>query len=106
MPDPIHTRQTPWNAVILVCGKCSRKLNGGYGSRGKATLRTALKEELKHRGYKRGVRIVETKCFGVCPKKAVVALNASAPARLLTIPRGVEVGEALTEIFATLQPPA
>ena len=100
MADPIHSRLTPWNTVILVCGKCSRKLDGGYGPKGKTTLRAALKQELKDQGYRRSVRVVETKCFGICPKSAVITLNATAPTRLLTIPRGTATGEALKEIVA------
>ena len=99
MTHPIHVRPTPWNTIILMCGKCSRKLKGGYGPKGDATLRMALKRELQDQGYRRGVRIAETKCFGVCPKKAVVTLNATSPGRLLTIPRGTDAGEALRAIF-------
>ncbi len=100
MPDPIRSRPTPWTTVILVCGKCSRKLDGGFGPEGETTLRAALKQELKDQGHRRTVRVIETKCFGICPKKAVVTLNASAPSRLLTIPRGTMIGEALDEILA------
>ena len=90
MSDPILTRPTPWTRVILVCGKCSRKLDGGYGPKRKSSLRSALNDELRETGQRRQVRIVETKCFGLCPKKAVVALDATRPGRLLTIPRGTE----------------
>lgn len=100
MPDPIESRPTPWNTVILVCGKCSRKLDGGYGPKGKATLRSALRDVLRERGERRRVRVAETNCFGVCPKKAVVTLNATAPARLLTIPRGTGADAALQEILS------
>ena len=89
---PCHTRSstrpTPWTDIILVCGKCSRKLDGGYGPDREDTLRSTLNDALRARGKRRAVRIVETKCFGLCPKKAVVAVNASEPSRLLTIPRG------------------
>jgi hypothetical protein len=27
----IRTRPTPWKTIILLCGKCSSKLDGGYG---------------------------------------------------------------------------
>ena len=39
--------------------------------------------------------------MGICPKKAVVTLNATKPGRLLTIPRGTETGAALEQIFDT-----
>lgn len=101
MAHPIRSRPTPWHTVILVCGKCSRKLDGGFGPDGHATLRAALKQELREQGFRRGVRIAETKCMGICPKKAVVTLNATKPGRLLTIPRGTETGAALEQIFDT-----
>ena len=80
MPNDIVDRQTPWTRIILVCGKCSRKLDGGYGPKQADSLRTALKHELKQAGHRRTVRVVETKCFGLCPKKAVVALDSHNPA--------------------------
>ena len=100
MVHPIQSRPTPWTTIILVCGKCSRKLDGGYGRDGDTAFRSALKDELKQQGYRRNVRVIETKCFGLCPKKAVVAVNASAPAHLLTIPRGTHATEALSSLIA------
>jgi len=55
----IKSRSTPWERVILVCGKCSRKLDGGFGSTGGDSLRTALRAELKEQGYGRSVRIID-----------------------------------------------
>lgn len=78
-------------------------MDGGYGHRKKDTLRGMLRGELKARGYGRGVRIVETRCMGLCPKKAVTALNACAPQRILAIPRGTPAAEALAELIG---PPA
>jgi predicted metal-binding protein len=98
MPHPIRSRPTPWNTVILLCGKCGRKMKGGYGRKGKETLRTALRAELKAQGYRRGVRIIETRCIGICPKKAVTALNASRPETILTIPKGTGADEALAQL--------
>lgn len=100
MTDPIEARPTPWQTVLLLCGKCARKMDGGYGPEKKQTLRSALRSELKAQGHSRSVRIIETRCMGLCPKKAVTALNASAPTRLLTIPRGTPVVEALAQVMA------
>jgi ribosomal protein L21 len=36
-----------WQDVVLVCRKCSKKLDGGFGPKGRASLRKALRKELK-----------------------------------------------------------
>ncbi len=99
MTSSIRVRPTPWKSVILLCGKCARKMDGGYGPGKKETLRTALRSELKASGHGRSVRIIETRCLGICPKKAVTAVNASSPNHLLTIPRGAPMAEALAQIL-------
>lgn len=81
--------------MLLLCGKCARKMDGGYGPNGKDTLKNALQTELSAKGLRRQVRIIETRCMGVCPKKSVTALNASEPSKILTIPRKTPSKEAL-----------
>jgi hypothetical protein len=81
-------------------------MNGGYGANGKEALRTALWAELKARGYKRGVRVIETRCLGICPKRAVTALNARKPGRILTMPEGASADEALTQLVETEREPS
>jgi predicted metal-binding protein len=95
MADDIQFRPTPWTTVLLLCGKCSSKMDGGYGPKGKDTLRNALRTELSAKGLRRQVRIIETRCMGVCPKKAVTALNASEPSTILTVPRKTPSEEVL-----------
>jgi len=92
---------TPWKTIILLCGKCSRKLDGGYGPNGKDSLRHALRTELTARGQRREVRTIETKCLGICPKKAVTAISASSPGRIVTVPKKTAFGEALDLILGT-----
>ena len=95
-------RSTPWKTVILLCGKCSRKLDGkGYGEKGKESLRTVLRTELRVRGRRREVRIIETSCLGICPRKAVTCINASSPGRILTVPKKTHAGEALDLILGS-----
>jgi hypothetical protein len=96
---------TPWKLVILLCGKCARKMDGGFGHKGRDTLKQALRTELTARGRRREVRIMETRCLGVCPKKAVTAINASAPGVIVTIPRKTAPGAALDLILAPLPDP-
>jgi predicted metal-binding protein len=97
---PIDARPTPWKSVLLLCGKCARKMDGGFGPDGRDTLRTALRTELKKQGRRRDVRIVETKCLGLCPRKAVTLLDASRPGELLAVPRKTDA----SDVLARLQP--
>jgi predicted metal-binding protein len=92
---------TPWKTVILLCGKCARKMDGGFGLKGKDSLRQALRTELAARGQRRDVRIIETRCIGICPKKAVTAINASSPCRILTVPKKTAADEALNLILGS-----
>ena len=100
MPDAIECRPAPWTTVILLCGKCSKKMKAGYGPKGKESLRAALNVELKAKGARRTVRVIETGCMGLCPKKAVAALNAGRPSTILTIPRGAGPEDVLARLTA------
>jgi predicted metal-binding protein len=99
MPDDIRSRPTPWQTVLLVCGKCSRKIDGGYGPKGKGTLKSALQSALAERGQRRQVRVIETRCMGVCPKKAVTVLNASEPGRIMTVRKRTNIDEFLAQLM-------
>jgi predicted metal-binding protein len=94
----IGTRRTPWQSIILLCGKCARKLDGGYGPNRDATLRSTLRMALKDAGHRRDVRIIETRCMGLCPKKAVTAINASRPGTIFVVPVSTPPAEALKAI--------
>lgn len=98
MSDRIIARPTPWKTVILLCGKCARKMSGGYGPKGEDKLRTVLREAFRNSGRRRDVRIVETRCMGICPTKAVTAMNATHPDRLLTIPKGTSADQAMAKL--------
>ena len=95
MAEPIGARPTPWKTVLLLCGKCARKVDGGYGPKSKDTLRLVLQAHLSAKGLRRQVRIIETRCMGICPKKAVTAMNASEPSTILTVPRKTPPEETL-----------
>lgn len=91
-PGAVMTVPTGWLETVLICRKCSKKLDGGFGEDGRETLRAALRERLREVGQRRTVRIVETGCFGVCPKRAVVACLGRQPERLLVLGEGADVG--------------
>lgn len=89
---PIKSAPTRWTEVILVCRKCSKKLDGGFGPDGDRTLKKALKKYLKPgKGRKAALVVKETDCFDVCPKHAVVAVNAANPKALLIVPAGADL---------------
>ncbi len=85
IPGGLTKTSTPWREVVLVCSKCSKKLKGGFGPDDDETLARALKQALRSAGRRREVRVIETKCLGLCPKGAVTVLQAGAPDALLTV---------------------
>lgn len=91
----IKTAKTQWRDVVLVCRKCSKRLNGkGFGPDGDRTLKKALRKYLKAgKGKKAELVIKETSCFDVCPKNAVIAVNAANPKALLIVPAGADLFE-------------
>jgi predicted metal-binding protein len=88
-----------WEGAILVCGKCSKKVGGGFGPKGRTPLAKALRDYL---GLKKGRRaslgVVEVKCLGVCPKDAVVVLDAARPQRWLLARPGADVDALAAEL--------
>lgn len=92
--------RSDWQGTLLVCGKCTRKLDGGFGDKGRTPLGKALRRYLGlGKGRRARLGIVETKCLGICPKGAVVVVDAGAPAEW----RLVRAGTPLDEIAAALR---
>ena len=81
-----------WSNTVLVCAKCSKRLGGGFGPKGKQPLGKALR---KHLGLKKGRKavagVVDVKCLGVCPRGAVTAINTAASREWLLVPAGADV---------------
>ena len=93
-PKPFKVSKTRWNEVVLVCRKCSKKLEGGFGPDGDKTLKKALRRYLHAgKGRKADLAVVGADCFDVCPKNAVVAVNARRPEELLIVPAGADLVE-------------
>lgn len=104
MPAPLSGRnaRAPFRGVVLVCGKCARKLDGeGFGRRGREPLRKAFKRALKGGPWGRKVRVVETACLGLCPRRRqVVATPATlAAGRLLVLEPGADAANVLTTLL-------
>ncbi|HWU94641.1 MAG TPA: (2Fe-2S) ferredoxin domain-containing protein [Sphingomonas sp.] len=88
-----------WEHTVLVCAKCSKKLDGGFGPRGRQSLAKALR---KHLGLKKGRKaeagIVEVKCMGVCPRGAVTVIDAGGPKEWLLVPKGADLDTVAGEL--------
>ncbi len=83
-----------WERALLVCGKCSGKVDGGFGADGRVPLAKALRKELGvGKGRKARIGVTEVKCLGVCPKRAVVAIDTADPRNWHIVPAGTPVAE-------------
>jgi hypothetical protein len=60
------------------------------GPDGDDSLGRAMKQMLRETGRRRSVRVIETKCLGLCPKGAVTLLRGSRPREMLAVPRGAD----------------
>ncbi len=81
-----------WEAAIIVCKKCSKKVSGGFGEKGKTSLAKALRARGNGgKGRKATIGVVATGCLKVCPKNAVVAINGAYPKDWVIVPRGTDI---------------
>ena len=89
-PSAVTAIPTPFQDIVLVCRKCSKKLGGGFGPDQDEPLGRALKQMLRQTGRRRAMRVVETKCLGLCPRGAVTLLRGSRPGEMLAVPGGTD----------------
>lgn len=84
-----------WATAILVCRKCSKKLNrGGFGPDGDQPLAKALRKHLHLRkGRTARAGIVEVGCLDLCPKRAVTVVDTRHPDRWLAIRPGADLDQ-------------
>ncbi|WP_375270121.1 (2Fe-2S) ferredoxin domain-containing protein [Sphingomonas sp.] len=98
MKDHIRAR---WSGAVLVCGKCSRKLDGGFGEKGRTSLAKALKHESGFgKERKASVGVIETKCLGICPKRAVMVVDTRVPDRWRIVAEGADVSRLADDLRA------
>lgn len=92
----IRVLASRWQGSVLVCGKCSKKIGGGFGENGRTSPVKLLRHAL---GLKKGRKadrgVVEVKCLGVCPKNAVVMVDSARPDRWMLIPAGTDADDIL-----------
>ena len=83
-----------WTRTILVCGKCSKKVGGGFGPKRKTSLVKALRAWLDQpKGRKAAVGLIETGCLKLCPKGRVVMIDAARPGEWHLVTPGTPVDE-------------
>lgn len=88
-----------WSSAVLVCTKCSKKLDGGFGPKGKQSLGKALRKHLHlKKGRKAAAGIVDVKCLGVCPRGAVTVVNGAASREWLLVPAGADLDAVAEEL--------
>ncbi|CAN5122586.1 hypothetical protein BH10PSE4_BH10PSE4_31300 [soil metagenome] len=88
-PDkPFKSARSHWTEVVLVCRKCSKKVDGGFGDDGGQRLAKVLRKSFGGKGRKARVGVLEVGCFDICPKNAVVAVRAAHPGDWVVVPRG------------------
>ncbi len=104
-----------WRDVVLVCRKCSKKLDGGFGPAGEQALAKALRKTLARpapggaasgriKPRRRGIAVLEVGCLDICPKKAVVALRAADPGRWIVVPEGADLDEVAIRLGLQSEP--
>ena len=81
-----------WRGTVLVCSKCSKKVGGGFGPKGKTRLAKALRELGNgKKGRKADFGVIETRCLKLCPKGRVVVIDGAAPGDWLLVKPGTPV---------------
>ncbi len=81
-----------WDTAVLICRKCSKKVDGGFGPKGDQRLAKALKKHLAlKKGRKAAAGIIEVNCLGICPKGAVTVVNGRASREWLLVKPGTDL---------------
>lgn len=92
-----HAVPSAWTGALLVCRKCSKKVGGGFGERGRTSLGKALRQQPGlSKGRKARLGVVETRCLGICPRDAVTLVDTREPGRWRIVPAGADVAALAT----------
>lgn len=91
---PLRRVVSPATRLLAICGKCGRKLGGGFGEDGKRPLEKALRRQvIGARGKRATLRIVETKCLDICPKGAVVLIDSNEAGAVTIVTKGTPLAQ-------------
>ena len=92
-----------WETALLVCRKCSKRQQGGFGANGRTALAKVLKRALG-KGRKARVGVVEVKCLGICPRHAVTVIDARRPDRWMLVKPGENIDRLLESVRRPTHP--
>ena len=94
MATELKRVRSDWQGALLVCGKCSKKLDGGFGNKGRTPLAKMLRKILGlKKGRKASLGVVETRCLGLCPRSGVVVVDSRMSREWMVVPQGADVAE-------------
>ncbi len=100
--DPVRLLPTRATRLIAICGKCGRKVGGGFGRGGDKTLSKALRRAVDGAEGKRAtLRIVETRCLDVCPKRAVALIDSRSPGQVIIVAEGARTDAVVARLGLT-----
>ena len=93
----IEATEIPWNqGVIMICSKCSRKLEG-RDSKFKDTadyFKGELKSLARARGHGKNMRVITTSCLDICPDErvaiALIGTQAKENIKAITVTQDAE----------------
>ena len=60
---PFKRARSGWTEVVLVCRKCSKKLDGGFGDNGDQRLAKVLRKRGGGKGRKAQLGVIEVDCL-------------------------------------------
>ncbi|MFT3811231.1 MAG: hypothetical protein QM698_15065 [Micropepsaceae bacterium] len=107
MTAGVRAHRSRWRESVLICRKCSRKLRGGFGKKGKRSLRGLLKDVYGDaKGRRAEIGIVEAPCFKLCPKRAVSVALGSRPGVLFEVAEGTSVEDVMDALNLPALAPA
>jgi predicted metal-binding protein len=95
------TVRSNWATTVLVCAKCSKKLHGGFGEKGRTPLAKALKHLGGGKKRKAPFGVIETRCLGVCPKGAVTVIDAAHPGLWMIVEEGLPMEQVAARLGLT-----
>lgn len=98
---PAKAAAAPFAEIVMVCAKCAKRQ--GVGAK---AVRGGLKRALKADRRGRKVRVVETGCLGLCPKRSLTLATAGSlgAGRLLVLDPALEPAAMLDALLPARHP--